>query len=143
MTPMEILLAEDSPADAELIRGAFEENRFAVNLHHVMDGVEALDYLRRQTPYEQAARPDLLLLDLNMPRKDGREVLAEIKADETLKTLPVIVLTTSAAEADLEAAYNHHVNAFLTKPVDFDAFMDLIRQIGEFWLTAVRLPGRS
>jgi CheY-like chemotaxis protein len=142
MKPIELLLVEDSLTDAELIQSAFEENRFALNLRHVLDGVEALDYLRQRPPYQERARPDLMLLDLNLPRKDGREVLAEIKADDELRCMPVIILTTSAAEADLEAAYHHHANAFLTKPVDFEAFMNVIRQVGEFWLSAARLPHR-
>ena len=140
MKPVEILLAEDSNADAQLIREALEENRFYTHLSHVRDGVEALAYLYRQAPFSDAPTPDLLLLDLNMPRKDGREVLAEIKEDPRLRWLPVVVLTTSAAESDLVDSYMHHANAFLTKPVDFEEFMDLIRRVGDFWLTAVKLP---
>ena len=140
MKPVHILLAEDSEADADLIREALEENRFYTRLHHVRDGEECMAYLRREGDFTEAVEPDLLLLDLNMPRKDGREVLAEVKADPELAWLPVVVLTTSAAESDLVESYTHHANAFLTKPVDFGEFMELIRRLGDFWLTAVRLP---
>ena len=140
MNPIQILLAEDSEADADLIGEALEENRFYTQLHHVRDGVECMAYLRGEDGFADSPQPDLLLLDLNMPRKDGREVLAEIKEDPELAWLPVVVLTTSAAESDLVESYTHHANAFLTKPVDFEAFMDLIRRLGDFWLTAVRLP---
>ena len=140
MKPVNILLAEDSPEDAQLIAEALEENRFLVNLQHVYDGVEAMRFLRREGTYADRESPDLFLLDLNMPRKDGREVLAEVKQDPGLRCLPVVVLTTSAAEEDLVSSYMNHANAFLTKPVDFDEFMALIRRLGDFWLTAVKLP---
>lgn len=140
MKPVQILLAEDSEADADLVREALEENRFYTQLHHVRDGEECMAYLRGEGSFADAPAPDLLLLDLNMPRKDGREVLAEVKGDADLSWLPVVVLTTSAAESDLVDSYTHHANAFLTKPVDFEEFMELIRRLGDFWLTAVRLP---
>ena len=143
MKPITILLAEDSADDVDLIREAFDYNHFYADLRPVRDGVEAMAYLRGEGEYAEAPVADLMLLDLNMPRKDGREVLHEVKGDPSLSTLPVIILTTSDAEADLRTAYEAHANAFLTKPVDFDAFLDLIRQLGEFWLTAVRLPPRS
>jgi len=143
MKPITILLAEDSPEDVELIREAFDYHRFSADLHAVRDGVEALAFLRREGEYADAPTPDLLLLDLNMPRKDGRETLAEVKADPALHTLPVVILTTSTAESDIVESYTRQASAFLTKPVDFDAFLELIRQLGEFWLTAVRYPTRA
>ncbi|MFP4130665.1 response regulator [Thiohalospira sp.] len=143
MRPITILLAEDSPEDVELVREAFDYHRFAADLHAVRDGVEAMAFLRREGEHAEAPAPDLLLLDLNMPRKDGRETLAEIKADPDLHTLPVVILTTSTAEVDIVESYTRHASAFLTKPVDFDAFLELIRQLGEFWLTAVRYPPRT
>ncbi|MFA9461945.1 response regulator [Thiohalorhabdus sp. Cl-TMA] len=140
MKPLSILLAEDSPADARLIGEALEENRFFVALHHVIDGVEALRFLRREGLYADRELPDLILLDLNMPRKDGREVLAEVEQDPRLRRLPVVVLTTSGVEEDLVRSTMDHANAFLTKPVNCDEFMALIRRLGDFWLTAVKLP---
>lgn len=140
MKPINILLVEDSAEDAELVTEAFEVNRFAADFQYARDGEEAMALLRREGEYADAPRPDLVLLDLNMPRKDGREVLAEVKADEALRSLPVVILTSSAAEVDVVQSYMNQASAFLTKPVDFDEFLEMIRQLGEFWLTAVRLP---
>ena len=139
-TPVEILLVEDNPGDQELTREAFREGRIANTLHIVEDGEQAMQFLRGEGEYADKPRPDLVLLDLNLPRKDGREVLAEIKQDPILKTIPVIVLTTSNSEQDVLASYGHHANCYLTKPVDRDDFLDVIRRLEDFWLSVVRLP---
>ena len=136
-----VLLVEDDPGDVLMTREAFEEylhNRLDV----VSDGSEALAYLRREGEYADAPRPDLILLDLNLPRKDGREVLAEIKGDPALATIPVVVLTTSHAEEDVLKSYQLHANAYVTKPVDFERFIEVVRQIDEFFVTVVKLPGQ-
>lgn len=135
-----VLLVEDDPGDVLMTREAFEEllhNRLDV----VNDGAEAIAFLRKEAPYEQAATPDLVLLDLNLPRRDGREVLAEVKADPQLRHIPVVVLTTSAADEDILRSYQLHANAYVTKPVDFDNFIRAIRQIDHFFVSVVRLPG--
>ncbi len=137
---IEILLVEDNPGDARLTREAFKEGRLLNNLTVVTDGVEALAYLRQQGTYSNSTRPDLVLLDLNLPRKDGREVLAEIKVDEQLKMIPVVVLTTSASQEDVTRAYGSHANCYITKPVDLDQFIRVAQSIENFWLTLVRLP---
>lgn len=138
--PVDILLVEDSPTDVLLAQEALESAKVLNNLHVAIDGVEAMQYLRRQPPYEKATRPDLVLLDLNLPRKDGREVLAEIKDDPILKTIPVVVLTTSKAEEDILRAYGLHANCYVTKPVDFNQFTEVVRAIENFWFTIVSLP---
>lgn len=140
MEVINILLAEDNLGDARLVLEAMKQHRFHANFHHVLDGVEAMKFLRRAAPYQQAPRPDLFLLDLNMPRMDGREVLVSVKSDPELAAIPVIVLTTSDAESDVVRSYLHHANCFLTKPLDFEEFMRIIQLVTEFWLTAVRLP---
>jgi CheY-like chemotaxis protein len=140
--PIEVLLVEDDPGDVVLITEAFEHNKVANRLHVVADGVEALQFLRREAPYEDSVTPDLILLDLNLPRKDGREVLAEVKADEELRRIPVVVLTTSKAEEDILRSYDLHANAYVTKPVDFDRFIEVVRQIDEFFVSVVKLPTR-
>jgi CheY-like chemotaxis protein len=140
--PIEVLLVEDDPGDTLMITEAFEDNKVRNRLTAVTDGVEALDYLRREGKYADAARPDLILLDLNLPRKDGREVLADIKGDEELSTIPVVVLTTSQAEEDVLRSYKLHANAYVTKPVDFERFIQVVRQIDEFFVTVVKLPGQ-
>ena len=137
---MEILLVEDSPSDTELTVEALREAKVRNHLNTVEDGVQALEFLRRQGKYRGAPRPDLILLDLNLPRKDGREVLAEIKSDDTLKTIPVVVLTTSRAEQDVLQAYKHHANCYITKPVDFEQFLNVVHSIESFWLMLVTLP---
>ncbi len=139
-TPIEILLVEDNPGDARLTQEALKDSKFVNKLHHVMDGVEAIDFLRRKGRFGDVPRPDLILLDLNLPRKDGREVLAEIKADDDLKTIPVVVLTTSEAEQDIIQSYKLHANCYVTKPVDLDKFIEIVRVMQDFWLSIVRLP---
>jgi two-component system, chemotaxis family, response regulator Rcp1 len=141
--PIEILLIEDSPTDAELCIEALQRAKVANHLHHVVDGVEAMSFLRRQGQYAQAPRPALIMLDLNLPRKDGREVLAELKQDANLKMIPVVVLTTSRAEQDVLRSYELHANCYITKPVDFQQFLQVIESIEQFWLTVVALPGKS
>ena len=138
--PIEILLVEDNPADVRLTQEALKEGKVRNNLFVARDGVEALEFLRRQGPHANATKPDLILLDLNLPRKDGREVLADIKNDDTLRSIPVVVLTTSSAEADILKSYNLHANCYITKPVDLEQFVQVIKSIDDFWLTVVRLP---
>lgn len=138
---IEILLIEDNPGDARLTTEALKEAKVRNKLCHIDDGAEALAYLRREGKYAGAHRPDLILLDLNLPRKDGREVLAEIKADERLKRIPVVILTTSQAEEDILKAYNLNANCYVSKPVDLDQFIKVVRTINDFWLTIVKLPG--
>ncbi len=140
-SPVVVLLVEDDPGDVLMIREAFDENKVRNELHVCSDGEDALTFLRQEGPHEAAPRPDLVLLDLNLPRRDGREVLAEIKADDRLRTIPVVVLTTSEAEEDVLRSYALHANAYVTKPVDFDRFIDVVRQIDEFFVTVVKLPG--
>ncbi len=138
--PIEILMVEDSPSDAQLTIEALHAAKIANRLSHVEDGVEALRFLRRQGPYANAPRPDLILLDLNLPRKDGREVLDELKRDPDLKIIPVVVLTTSRSEQDVLRSYQLHANCYITKPVDFTQFMKVVQAIESFWLTVVTLP---
>ena len=141
--PIEILLVEDSPSDAQLAIEAMESAKIANHLSHVEDGVEAMQFLRREGPYREVPRPDLILLDLNLPRKDGREVLEELKADPQLKRIPVVVLTTSRAEQDVLHSYALHANCYITKPVDFNQFMEVVKSIEHFWLAVVTLPKES
>jgi two-component system, chemotaxis family, response regulator Rcp1 len=138
--PIEILLIEDSPSDTDLTLEALRDLKIPNRVTVVEDGIAALEYLRRQGEYAQAVRPDLIMLDLNLPRKDGREVLAEIKADVGLKTIPVVVLTTSQAERDIVQAYNSNANCYVNKPVDFNQFFDVLRTIESFWLQVATLP---
>lgn len=135
-----ILLVEDNPADADLAREALENHKMCNRLDVVSDGEQAMAYLRREGPFARAPRPDLILLDLNLPRKDGREVLAEIKADETLKRIPVVVLTSSRSEEDVLRTYNLHANCYITKPIDLGQFFQVVRAIEDFWLGIVVLP---
>lgn len=137
---VEILLVEDNPGDVRLTQEVLKAGKLLTNLAVAKDGVEAMAILRRERPYEKAARPDLILLDFNLPRKDGREVLAEIRADPNLRRIPVVVLTTSAAERDVLQAYDLHANCYVTKPVDLDQFVNIVQSIEDFWLTIVRLP---
>lgn len=141
--PIEILLVEDNPGDARLTIEAFKDGKVRNNLHVVGDGVEALEFLRRHGRHARALRPDLILLDLNLPRKDGREVLADIKADQDLARIPVIVLTTSRAEADVLQAYDLRSNCYITKPIDLEQFFGVVKSIDDFWLSIVRLPSRE
>lgn len=138
--PIEILLVEDNPADVRLTEEALREGKVKNTLHVARDGVEALEFLRRQGKWKDASRPDLVLLDLNLPRKDGREVLGAIKDDDDLKTIPVVVLTTSSAEADILKSYKLHANCYIQKPVDLEQFVQVVKSIDDFWLTVVRLP---
>lgn len=135
-----ILLIEDNPGDVRLTQEAFKEGRMSVDLNVVMDGVEAIKFLNRRDGYEDSVTPDLILLDLNLPKMDGREVLEEIKSDQALKRIPVVVLTTSNAEQDVLKSYNLHVNCYINKPVDFDKFFDIIQKIEDFWLSTAILP---
>ncbi|HEX6068321.1 MAG TPA: response regulator [Longimicrobiaceae bacterium] len=138
--PVEILLVEDNPGDVRLTREALREGKVRNNLYVASDGVEALAFLRREGQYADAVRPDLVLLDLNLPRKDGREVLEEIKADPALRYIPVVVLTSSQAEQDILRAYDLHANCYVSKPVDLDQFIHVVRSIEDFWFTIVKLP---
>jgi len=138
--PVEVLLVEDNPGDVRLTQEALKDGRVMVNLTVACDGVEAMEFLRRQPPFDAKPRPDLILLDLNLPKKNGREVLEEIKADDELKRIPVIVMTTSKAEQDIHKAYNLNANCYITKPVDLDEFLNVVRSIEDFWLTIVTLP---
>ncbi|MGA3122183.1 MAG: response regulator [Polyangiaceae bacterium] len=137
---IEVLLVEDSPGDVRLTQEALRDSNRLIHLHVAFDGVEAMAFLRRTGPHGRAPRPDLILLDLNLPRMDGREVLALIKGDASLKTIPTIILTTSQAEADIVKSYQLQANCFLSKPVQLDAFDSLVRSINDFWLTKARLP---
>jgi CheY-like chemotaxis protein len=140
VNPIEILLVEDNPGDVRLTREALREGKVHNRLHVVQDGVEAMKFLRGEAPYEDAPRPDVILLDLNLPRKNGREVLAEVKSDPDLMRIPVVVLTTSDDERDVLHAYEYHANCYITKPVDLEQFLGVVRSIEDFWLTVVRLP---
>lgn len=138
--PVEILLVEDNPGDERLTREALKEGKVYSNLYWAKDGVEAMEFLRRQGKYAGAVRPDIILLDLNLPKKDGREVLQEIKNDDALKRIPVVILTTSKAEEDVLKTYNLHANCYVTKPVDLEKFIVVVKSIDRFWLTVVTLP---
>jgi two-component system, chemotaxis family, response regulator Rcp1 len=138
--PVDILLVEDNPGDVRLTQEAFRDARIEVRLSVVMDGEEALNYLYRRGQYADVTRPDIILLDLNIPKKDGREVLQEIKRDDSLRYVPVVVLTTSNAEQDIVRTYNLNVNAYINKPVDFDRFFEIVQKIEEFWLMTAILP---
>lgn len=138
--PIDILLVDDNPGDVRLTREALKDNKVINNLHVAEDGLTAMAFLRRQGQYAGAPRPDLILLDLNLPRKDGREVLAEVKSDENLKRIPVVVVTTSRAEEDIVKTYDSHANCYITKPLDLEKFIEVIRSIEAFWLTTVILP---
>jgi two-component system, chemotaxis family, response regulator Rcp1 len=140
LQPIEILMVEDNPGDVRLTREALRGGKIWNEIHVVTDGVAALDFLHKKRPYERAPRPDLIRLDLNLPKKDGREVLAAIKSDSSLKTIPVVILTTSQAEEDVIRAYNLNCNCYVSKPVDFEQFTRIVRAIEQFWLSVVTLP---
>jgi CheY-like chemotaxis protein len=140
VNPIEILLVEDNPGDVRLTIEALKEGKVQNNLSVVGDGEAALEFLRKKDPYADAPRPDLILLDLNLPKKDGREVLAEIKEDPNLRRIPVVILTTSRAERDVLETYNLHANCYITKPVDLEQFIQVVESIEDFWLTIVKLP---
>jgi CheY-like chemotaxis protein len=137
---IDILLVEDSEGDARLSMEAMRDSKIRNKMHHVVDGEEAMAFLRKEGKYSKAPRPDLILLDLNLPKKDGREVLAEIKNDDKLKRIPVVVLTISNAEEDILKSYNLHANCFITKPIDLGQFMKVVHSVEDFWLTIVKLP---
>jgi chemotaxis family two-component system response regulator Rcp1 len=141
--PIEILLAEDSPGDVRLTEEAFRGANREIRLHVVSDGVEAMDFLRRREPHAHAPRPDLILLDLNLPRMDGRAVLAQIKGDDNLKLIPTVILTTSDAQDDIVRSYELHANSYLTKPVQLEDFENLVKSINDFWLTKAKLPQQA
>jgi CheY-like chemotaxis protein len=138
--PIDVLLVEDNPGDVRLTMEALKDGKVRNDMYVARDGVEAMAFLHREGQYTEVPRPDLVLLDLNLPRKDGREVLAEMKTDETLRRIPVVVLTTSQAEEDILKTYDLHANCYITKPVDLDQFMKIVKSIEEFWLTIVKLP---
>ncbi len=138
--PIQVLLVEDSPGDVRLTREAFKDARVLINLHVVSDGVEAMEFLKREGKHAKAPRPDLILLDLNLPKKDGREVLEEIKGSQTLKSIPVVILTTSASGADIKQSYQFHANCYIAKPVDLEGFLRVVKSIDSFWLSVVKLP---
>ena len=140
MRPIEILLVEDNPGDVRLTIEALKDGKISNNLHVARDGTEGLRFLHREGSDEQAVRPDLILLDLNLPKKNGREVLAEIKVDPELRRIPVVVLTTSQADEDIFKSYDLHANCYINKPVDFEQFIRVVRSIEDFWLTVVKLP---
>jgi CheY-like chemotaxis protein len=140
--PIDVLLVEDSPGDVRLTREAFRDANGAVRLHVASDGVEAMEFLRKEGAFADVPRPDFILLDLNLPRMDGREVLAHIKADDSLRTIPTVILTTSEADADILRSYELNANAYLRKPVTLEAFESLVQSINDFWLTKVLLPER-
>jgi two-component system response regulator len=138
--PIEVLLVEDSPGDVRLTREAFKDAKVHINLHVASDGAEAMDFLNRQGKHPNVPRPDLILLDLNLPKKDGREVLEEIKESPALKSIPVVILTTSASDADILRSYRLHANCYITKPVGLDGFLEVVKSIDSFWLSVVKLP---
>ena len=138
--PAEILLVEDNPGDVRLVQEALRESKIINQVYAVSDGQEALAFLRKQGCYANATRPDMILLDLNLPRKDGREVLSEIKADPDLRRIPVVIVTSSKAEEDILRSYNHHANCYITKPLDLDKFVTVVKAIEDFWVSIVKLP---
>lgn len=141
--PIRLLLVDDSPADARLTRESLKECKVKVEIHDVRDGVEAMQFLRKEGQFAGAQRPDLVILDLNMPRKDGRETLEDIKSDPDFKRIPVVILTVSESEEDILRSYNLHANAYITKPIDLDQFAKIVREIENFWFTIVKLPDGS
>jgi len=143
MKDVKILLVEDSPGDVRLTKEAFKDSKFINAIYVVEDGLEAMAFLRREGKYAEVPRPDLILLDLNLPKKDGREVLAEIKADEKLRRIPVVILTTSKAEEDILKTYDLHANCYITKPIDLDLFITIVKKIEDFWLSIVKLPSEG
>lgn len=141
--PIDILIVDDNRADIRLVQEIFKKGKMVINLNVALDGVEAMDYLRKEGKYKNVYSPDLILLDLNMPRKDGREVLEDIKIDDKLKTIPVIVMTISKAEEDILRSYSLHANAYIVKPIDLEQFMNVVRSIEDFWFTVVKLPPKN
>jgi len=140
MNAIDVLLVEDSVGDVRLTREAFKDAKVHINLHVAVDGAQAMDFLQRQGDYANVPRPDLILLDLNLPKKDGRQVLKEIKESPTLGSIPVVILTTSASEADILRSYRLHANCYITKPVNLEGFLEVVKSIDNFWLSVVKLP---
>lgn len=143
MKPIDILIVEDNPGDARLIKEVINGNKIQCQLHLVKDGVEAMNFLNRKEEFTGSPRPDLIFLDLNLPKKDGREVLAEIKTDDNLKQIPVVVMTTSQAEEDILKSYSLHANCYVTKPLDLDQFVNVVKSIEDFWFSLVKLPTKE
>ncbi len=141
--PVEILLIEDNPVDIRMTQEAFKDYKVANNLHAVTDGEAGMDFIYQRGAYKDAPRPDLILLDLNLPKKNGREILEQVKADDKLRAIPIVILTTSELDEDMMGSYCHQANAFITKPIDFDDFVTMMRTVGDFWLTFVRLPHKA
>lgn len=142
-TPIQVLLVEDNPGDVRLTQEAFQDARVHLEMHVVSDGAAAMEFLHRRGMYQQSPRPDLILLDLNLPIKNGKEVLAEIKSHPSLRTIPVVILTTSASDVDVELTYSLHANCYISKPVDLDGFLTVVRSIDNFWLSVVKLPPKK
>ncbi len=143
LNSIDILIVEDNPGDARLIMEVLNENKIFNSVYIVKDGVEAMDFLHTKGKYQESPKPDLIILDLNLPRKDGREVLAEIKSDDELKRIPVVIMTISQAEEDIFKSYNLHANCFVTKPIDLDQFIKVIKSIEDFWFSVVKLPPKN
>lgn len=141
--PIHVLLVEDNPGDVRLIREALTNDKIILDLHVAVDGVEAWEFLKRRRKHASAPRPDIILLDLNLPKKDGQELLSDIKNDDALKAIPVVVLTSSEAERDIVASYNNHANCYVTKPIDLNSFISIVRSVKDFWLAIVKLPPRE
>jgi CheY-like chemotaxis protein len=140
---LQVLLVEDNPGDVRLTEEAFKDAKVHLEMHVAVDGVEAMEFLRRVGKFAESPRPDLILLDLNLPRKDGRDVLAEIKGDPSLMTIPVVILTTSASDVDIESSYMLHANCYISKPVDMEGFLMVVKSIDDFWLSVVKLPPKG
>lgn len=140
---LQVLLVEDNPGDVRLTEEAFKDAKVQLEMHVAVDGVEAMEFLHREGKFADCPRPDLILLDLNLPRKDGRDVLAEIKGDPSLMTIPVVILTTSASDVDIESSYMLHANCYISKPVDMEGFLTVVKSIDDFWLSVVKLPPRD
>jgi CheY-like chemotaxis protein len=143
VNPIDILVVEDNPGDARLIKEVLNEQKIYNSLFIVSDGVEAMNFLQKKGKYKESPKPDLIILDLNLPKKDGREVLSDIKADDNLKRIPVVIMTISQAEADILKSYNLHANCYITKPIDLDQFIKVIKSIEEFWFSIVKLPSKN
>ncbi len=143
ITPIDILIIEDNEGDARLIKEVLSDGKVSNLLHNVKDGVQAMDFLKKRGAYANASVPDLIILDLNLPRKDGREVLSEIKTDPELKKIPVVIMTTSQAEEDILKSYNLHANCYITKPIDLNQFIKVVKSIEEFWFSIVKLPPKG
>ena len=140
---LQVLLVEDNPGDVRLTEEAFKDAKVQLEMHVAVDGIEAMEFLRREGKFAESPRPDLILLDLNLPRKDGRDVLAEIKGDPWLMSIPVVILTTSASDVDIESSYMLHANCYISKPVDMEGFLTVVKSIDDFWLTVVKLPPKD